>query len=94
MDNIKNIINDVIGKIAARETKEHEKIERIFENILEEHEGKHIFLEGMKEGIVLISVDSPVWLYQMRVRKRKILERLKKEIETIKDIRFKLGKKQ
>ncbi|VAX37471.1 hypothetical protein MNBD_UNCLBAC01-533 [hydrothermal vent metagenome] len=92
MDNVKNIIQDVIGKIANREKQEYEKIERIWQNILKEQELKHTHLSGVKDGVVFVLVDSPAWLYQMKIRKRRILDRLKDEIEEIKNIYFKLGK--
>ena len=92
MDNIKNIVSGVIGKMAAHEIKESEKIERIWENILEKCELKHTRLEGVKDNILFILIDSPAWLYQMRIKKRKLLIRIQQEIEEIKDIKFKIGK--
>ncbi len=94
MDNIKDIIQDVIGKMAQQEPQANIKVERIWKNILEEQELKHTKIVGMKEGNIFAHVDSPAWLYQMRIRRSKILERLKDEIPDIKSIRFKIGKIQ
>ncbi len=92
MDNIKTIVNAVIGKMAVKEIDKSKKIDRIWENTLGKQEYKHTRLEGINVGVVSVLVDSPAWLYQMRVRKRRILERLQKEIENIKDIKFKIGR--
>ena len=53
---------------------------------------KHTKIIGIKEDGLLVCVDSPAWLYQMRIRQTKILEQLKAEIPYIKYIRFKMGK--
>ena len=92
MDNIKNIVNAVIGNIAEHNPDIHNKIERIWANLLNEKELKHTKIIGVKEYGLLVCVDSPAWLYQMRIRQTKILEQLKEEIPNIKYIRFKIGK--
>ncbi len=91
MDNIKNILQDVVGKIAAKEPDSSDKLARIWGNLLTPLEREHTRLEGVREGTVLVCVDSPLWLYQMRVRKKTLLERLKDEQEFVRDLRFKIG---
>lgn len=92
MDNIKDILNQVVGQLAGRQRIPSEKVERILQNILEKQELKHIKFVGQKEGNFLIHVDSPTWLYQMNMKKNRILERLKDEISEVKTISFKIGK--
>ena len=92
MDDIKNIINTVIGNIANQTPDTHNKIERIWANLLNEKELKHTKIIGVKENGLLVCVDSPAWLYQMRIRQTKILQQLKEDIPQIKYIRFKMGK--
>jgi hypothetical protein len=92
MDDIKNILNTVIGNIADRNPDVHNKLDRIWSNLLNEKELKHTHIIGIKEDGLLVHVDSPAWLYQMRVRQTKILKQLKEEIPQIKYIRFKIGK--
>ena len=91
MDNIKDIVHQVIGKIAERTPQPQEKIDRIWQNILEKQELKHTQLSGIKDGQLFVNVDSPAWLFQMNIRKAKIIERLKTEMPDIKSIRFKIG---
>lgn len=92
MDDIKNIINKVIGDIAEKKPNKHDKVDRIWQNLLNEQELKHTKLSGIKEETLCVHVDSPAWLYQMRIRQTKILKQLKEEVSDIKHIRFKIGK--
>jgi hypothetical protein len=91
MDNIKDVINKVIGGIAGKSPDAHNKINRIWLNLLTEQELKHTKLMGVNEGTLSVSVDSPAWMYQMRIRQTKILKQLKEEVSEIKQIRFKIG---
>ena len=91
MDDIKNVVTKVIGDIAEKNPCSYDKIERIWQNLLTKQELKHTKLFGIKEKILFVRVDSPAWLYQMRIRQLKILKRLKEELSDIKQIRFKIG---
>jgi predicted nucleic acid-binding Zn ribbon protein len=92
MDVIKDVIHDVIGNIAEKNPAKHKKIDRIWLNVLEEAERKHTNFQGIKEGNISVLVDSPAWLYEMRIKKFKILQRLQEELPDIKNIYFKIGK--
>ena len=92
MDNIKDIIGQVIGKISAKEINTDESLHRAWANILEKEELKHTMLLGIKDKKVSIVVDSPAWLYQMRLKKGKLVEKLKDIIPDIENIIFKIGK--
>lgn len=92
MDNIEDIVKNVIGNMASRKMEEHNKVHRLWVNVLSETELKHTKLLGIKDGKIAAVVDSPAWLYQMNTRKRKILQILKEELSTIESIYFKVGK--
>jgi len=92
VDNIKDIINQVIGKISSNKFESDEKIERVWRNILEEVELSHTKLDGIKDGKLSVCVDSSAWLYQMKMKKNRILERLKDEVPDVKNIGFRIGK--
>ena len=94
MDDIKSIVNKVIGHIAEKNPDTYDKIERIWQNLLNEKERRHTKLFGIKEGTLSVHVDSPAWLYQMKIRQTKILKQMKDEIPGLKHIRFKIGKIQ
>ncbi len=92
MDNIKDIVNTVIGNMASQNPDEHNKAERIWENLLNEKELRHTKVIGIKEDTLFVCVDSPAWMYQMRIRQMSILKQLKEDVPGVKRIRFKMGK--
>jgi len=92
MDNIKDIVTDVIGKLASKKIDEGSKVERIWQNIMEKDEIKHTKILGINEGKISVLVDSPAWLYQMKMKKRKILQQLMDEVPEVKQLTFKIGK--
>ena len=92
MDDIKDIVYKVIGDMAEKNPDVHNKTERIWQNLLNKQEIKHTKLIGINNGTLAVYVDSPAWLYQMRIRQTKILKQLKEEVPDIKRIRFKIGK--
>jgi len=91
MDDIKNIVNKVIGNISDKSPDSYSKVERIWQNLLTKPELEHTKLIGVKNETLLVCVDSPAWMYQMRVRQYKIIKQLKEEIPDIKYIHFKIG---
>lgn len=91
MDNIKDILQGVVGKMADRQPDQDTKVERVWLNVLEDGAAEHTKLVGVKDGELSVHVDSPAWLYQMKLKKRNILTRMKDECPDIKNIRFKIG---
>lgn len=92
MDNIKDIVHQVIENISSQSSWGQERVHKIWDKILDESARKHTQFSGIKEDKILIYVDSPVWLYQLNLMKKKILQDLQKEIPEIKFIYFKIGK--
>ena len=92
MDNIKDIINNVVGKLASQQEISPDKIHRAWKAILTEKKQKHTSITGYKDGWLTVQVDTPTWLYQMKVEKLKILKQLQEEVPDLKNIRFKIGK--
>ena len=92
MDNIKDVLNHVIHKLSLRQPEEQSKIDRIWQHIASPKEQLHTSLANFTDGILNITVDSPAWMYHMKMQKGDILRRLKEEIPSVKDIRFKVGK--
>ena len=92
MDNIKDVVNRVIAQMAQREVTGDDSIERLLGNLLSEPEKKHTKFIGFKNGHLSFYVDSSAWLFQMNIRKNKILEKLKEDKPDIKSLGFKIGK--
>ena len=91
MDNIKDIVNQVIENISAKKSENRELLYTVWKGTLNKQELQHAKLQGEKNGTVFVVVDSPAWLYQMKMREGKILKELKKEIPEITQIRFRVG---
>ena len=91
MDNIKDIVHQVIDRLSIRQPDEHNRIERIWRNILEKQELGHLKIDKFSNGNLLVHVDSPAWMHQMNQKKYVILERMKQEIPEIKSISFKIA---
>ena len=92
MDNIKDILQDVIGKMAQHRANDENSLERIWQNVLDKEELKHVRLVGFNNGILSVAVDSSSWGYTLRMKKARILKRLKEEVEDVQEIQFKIGK--
>lgn len=68
------------------------KIQRIWQHALGDHAQKHTQLVGIKEGVLLVFVDSPIWLFQLNLQKRKLLKDIQQEAPEILDVCLKIGK--
>ena len=94
MEQIKDIISQVIANISSGRPEVHNKIQRIWQNIVDKKALGHTAIVGLQKGQLVIHVDSPAWLFQMNFQKRKVLEKLKIEIPELSHIHFKIGKVQ
>ena len=92
MDEIKDIVQSVIANLDKGHPSDENKIEGIWRNVLNEKEKKHTALVGIKDGILSVAVDTPAWLYQMKIKKGRILRKFQEEITEVKNIYFKIGK--
>ena len=92
MDNIENIIDDVIEKLSIRKPDRHDKIERIWLNILTEYELKHTRIDKLEKENLYVTVSSATLMYQLRGKKYIFLKRIQEEISDIKNIILKIGK--
>ncbi len=92
MNTIKDIIPQVIEQLSLRQPDSQMKIQRLWQNIIDERMFSHSTLENFTQGVLTICVDSSAWLFQMNLNKRRILERLQEEMPEVKNIKFKIGK--
>ena len=92
MDPIKNIVNDVIGKISSKGFNDQTKIFEVWQKIIGETGIKHTRVSGMKDGTLMVLVDSPAWLFQLNLKRKNILDQIQKEKLEIQKIIFKIGK--
>lgn len=92
MDNIKDIINIVIGKIGDKKPSGDDKLERVWQSIIHGTDKKHTMIVGIKDGILSVHVDDPTRMYQLKLKRKKIVDGLREEIPEIKNVVFKIGK--
>lgn len=92
MEPIKDILSKVISDISAGRPEIHNKIQRLWQNILDGKAIHHTKIVGLQKGKLVVCVDSPAWLFQMNLQKRKVLEKLKEGIPELSHIHFKIGK--
>ena len=92
MEPIKDIIPQVIESISQKKPEAQSKLQRIWQSIVGEKSGQHTVIGGFKDNALLVLVDSPAYLFQMNLKKRKFLEQLKEEFPELKEINFKIGK--
>lgn len=94
MDSIKDIIPQVVEKIIRQRAGEQGALEQAWLDVLEKQDIKHVKLGGLRDGNLLVSVDSPARAYHLRMRKAKILKQLQEKIPGIRDIMFKVGEQK
>jgi len=92
MEQIKDIISQVVENLAQRNPHSEEKLQRYWESVMKGKAAKHTSIYGLKEGVLKVSADSPAWVFQLNLNKKKILKEIQTCFLDIKDIRFKIGK--
>ena len=92
MNTIKDILQQVIGNLSLNKPDDQNKIQRIWQNIIDTRTAQHSVLSNFSDGLLTVVVDSSSRLFQMNLQKKKILEQLQDEIPQIKNIQFKIGK--
>ena len=89
---IKEIIPQVIEKISAKKPQTPEKMQRVFQKVMEDMGERKAAIGGFKEGDLQIKVDSSARLFLLNSKKRKILEHIQEEIPDVKTISVRIGK--
>lgn len=89
------VIRDIIqGLFETWEKKKSQPIDEpkvILKNILTKQEKQHAQFGYFRKGVLGISVDSSVWLYQLNLKKESLLAKLRESFSDIKDIHLYLG---
>ena len=93
MQEIKDIVNKVFAGIpGTTNAVQQEKISKVWERVLKHQGMTRARISGLKEGTLVVNVDSPARLYQFNLKKKKLLEEVNQEVPEIKKIYFKIGK--
>jgi hypothetical protein len=91
MDNIKNIIQDVVKGINIQKNDEL-SFDFLLNSILTEKEKKHAAILGLNGKTLTLVVDSSLWIYQLNMKKNKMLKGIQQYIPEIENIKLKIGK--
>jgi len=92
MESIKESINKFFVALEAkRKEVSKEDPQSILKKILTREESNHAKFSYFYNGVLGVNVDSSPRLYQMNLKKEEILNKLRKELKQIKDIKFNLG---
>jgi hypothetical protein len=80
---IKNILPDTIKGIAAegRGFTCKEEIERIWKEAAGEEASRHSSPKQFKKNTLTVNVDSPIWIYQINIKKAQIEKELTKRLK-------------
>jgi hypothetical protein len=91
-DLIKNIIPEVINKLSSGNPEWQNSLTRTWEAIADSQAKKHTAIAGLRKGRLLINVDSPVWVFQLTLKKGELLRRLQRDFPELSAISFRIGK--
>lgn len=92
MDEIKSLIHKVIEKISSQKPITQVKIQDDWYAAAGEPARQHTKIGGIKDGMLIIYVDSPAWLFEMSLKRVPLLRQLQKEHAEIRKLIFKIGK--
>lgn len=92
MQTIKDTVQAVINGLRDKHQKKAKDDPRAWlKKVLSKKERVHIGFKYFNKGILGLKVDSSSWLYYMNLHKEELLEKLKKNNITVKDVRFWMG---
>ena len=92
MEQIKEIVNKVIEKLASDKTASIQQEWRALQEIVGKKFIKHTMIEGLRDGKLFIRVDSPVLLFHLNLKRSRILEKLQKINKDLKTIDLRMGR--
>ena len=91
---IKNTIDGIIGGLKKKHTTAGtEQIIEAWRECAGADIKKTTAIEKINEGILYLKTNSPARIYEMKINKKSLLEKINKKIEkkTLQDIKIKLG---
>ena len=92
MDEIKSLVYKVFEKISSQKPTTQVKIQDDWYNVAGETARQHTKIGGIKDGMLIVYVDSPAWLFQMNLKRVTLLRQLQGEHPEIQKLIFKIGK--
>ena len=94
MDQIKDILQQVVKNISGQKPQKENDLQGLWEQAVDKKTAQHTHIFGIKKGRLLIFTDSPVRLFDLSLRKVRILKQMQEKLPDLLDISFKIGKVQ
>ena len=88
---VKDIIPDVLKSISRRDIQDQVSLEKLWQDVLGDDVDRAT-ITGFKDGCVLANVESPTFLFKMRMRRQEIVRRMKEKRNDITDVIFRIGR--
>jgi len=92
MEEIKDIIQTVIGNISERRHQEERDLQAAWDGLLKDKEKAHVRIAAFQKEVLYVNADSPAWLFQMNLKKQSLLRGLQHHVPGVKKIYLKIGK--
>ncbi len=90
MKRVDTLISPLLKGLGLEEAVRFERIKKEWATIFREPLSLHMFPSSLKNGELLIAVDSPVWLQQLSLFKAEIMKNLRPF--EVKEVRFRIGR--
>ncbi len=89
----KETVNRVMGSLNKKLTDKHKSISEAWNKTIDENIKKHTKIENVKDDILYIKAESPAWIYEIKSKKKEIIEKINQSYakEVLKDMKIKLG---
>ena len=90
---IENIVKDVIKDLSGKGRVSEEEIGKAWEGAAGHRAALHTKPVSIKKSVLTINVDNSGWLYELTIKKRKLLDKLDGKIrgKQLKGLRFRIG---
>jgi len=87
-------IGEILGTLPVKERVKEYGLWKVWDKLAGEAVSRHCQPDRLKDGILFLKVDSPVWMQQLQFMKSLILEKVNGYMKdnAVKDVRFQIGK--
>lgn len=87
-------IGEILGTLPVKERVKEYGLWKVWDKLAGEAVSRHCQPDRLKDGILFLKVDSPVWMQQLQFMKSLILEKVNEYMKdnAVKDVRFQIGK--
>lgn len=90
---LERVVKDIILDLGKRDRLTEEDMASVWEAAAGKRASKHTAPASLKKARLVINVDGSGWLYELTLKKKEILKKLKGRLgdKKVKDIRFRIG---